>query len=116
MSAVKGCDMSHHWRLVYVEGGPVTGTFWVQRPQLTAATWVIAVDVTVWDEDRTWGPVLIPGDLSAVVEGGTVDLAVLRPRSNEEFVREREDDIKAAVLAAANAVEWPADAEAGEDQ
>ena len=116
MSAVKGHDMSHHWRLVSVDGGPVSGTFWVQRPRLTAATWVIAVDVTVWDEDRTWGLVLIPGDLSAMVKDGVVDLAVLRPRGNEEFVREREADIKAAVLAAANAVEWPADAEAGESR
>ena len=88
MSAVKGHDMSHHWRLVSVDGGPVTGTFWVQRPRLTAATWVIAVDVTVWDEDRTWGLVLIPGDLSAMVKDGVVDLAVLRPRGNEEFVRD----------------------------
>ena len=38
------------------------------------------------------------------------------PRPIEEFVREREADIKAAVLAAANAVEWPADAEAGESR
>ena len=115
MSAIKGHDMSHHWRLVSVDGGPVTGTFWVQRPR-RMGTWAIAADVTLWDEGRTWGAVLIPGDLSAVVEGDTVDLVVLRPRSNEEFVREREADIKAAVLAAANAVEWPADSEAGEDQ
>ena len=113
MSAVKGHDMSHHWRLVSVDGGPVTGTFWVQRPR-RMGTWVIAVDVTLWDEGRTWGSVLIPGDLSAMVEGGAVDLAVLRPRSNEEFVREREAEIKAAVLAAVAAVEWPTDTEAGE--
>lgn len=106
MSAVKGRDMSHNWRLVSVEGGPVAGTFWVQRPRLTAATWVIAVDVAVWDEGRTWGQVLTYGDLSATVKDGVVDIGTLRPRSNEEFVREREDDIKAAVLAAANAVEW----------
>ena len=119
MSAVKGHDMSHFCRLVSVEGGPVTGTFRVHRPtRLTAGAWVIAVDVTVLDEEqrRVWRQVLNHRDLSAVVEDGVVDLIVLHPRGNEEFVREREADIKAAVLAAANAVEWPVDPEAGEDQ
>ena len=28
MTTHKGHDMSQHWRLVSVDGGPVTGTFW----------------------------------------------------------------------------------------
>ena len=117
MSAVKAFDMSRYWRLVSVEGGRVNGTFWVQWPKY-GMTWVSAVDVAIWDEElrRTWGHALTRGELSATVKDGTVDIRVLRPGVNEEFVRECEVDIKDAILAAVAAVEWPDDAEAGESQ
>ena len=56
MSVVKGRDMSDHWRLVSVNGGPVTGTFWVHRPtRLTPGAWVMH------SAARALGCAVIPG-------------------------------------------------------
>ena len=117
MSAVKGFDMSRYWRLVSVEGGPVTGTFWATRPdeKRRGQIHVYTVDVTLWDEERAFGRRFTTNDVIATVIDGVPDLGIVRGRW-ADLTEDDAEHLKAAVLAAANAVEWPADAEAGEDQ
>ena len=55
---VKGYDRGRSFRLVLVEGPRVRGTFAVFKPQPGKKTWVMAHDVTVYDESRTTGRVL----------------------------------------------------------
>ena len=98
-----GHDMSRYWRLVSVEVGPVTGTFWVRRPDRRGAI-VTAVDVTVWaDDERTWGRNV--RSMTAFVEGDNVRLGYIDPHVRDD-VLDRSDDVRAAVLAAARAAEW----------
>ena len=67
---ITACDMSRYWRLVSVSDCPVTGTFWVSRPD-QQGTLVQAVKVTVWaDPQRTWGRVVT--DMIAWVKGDAV--------------------------------------------
>ena len=75
MSAVKGHDMSHHWRLVSVEGGLVTGTFWVTRPseKRRGQIYVYTVDVNIWDEDRGFGRCLTTKDAPEPVDPDSAD-------------------------------------------
>lgn len=76
MSAPRAYDMGEHWRLVGVEGGRVTGTFWVSLPTDRYGAIVRPVDVTVWfDEQHTGGRILYSGDLSATVRDGDIDLS-----------------------------------------
>lgn len=107
---ITACDMSRYWRLVSVSDCPVTGTFWVSRPD-QQGTLVQAVKVTVWaDPQRTWGRVVT--DMTAWVKGDEVDIPEhmidYRVRAD---VLDQLDDVKAAVLAAARAVEWGDDDE-----
>jgi len=112
VSAVKGYDMSRYWRLVSVEG-IVSGTFWVDRPdeKRRGQIYVSTVDVTLWDEDRRFGRCLTTKDVTATVVDGVADLGIIRGRW-ADLTEDDAEHLKAAVLAAANAVEWPADAEA----
>ena len=117
MSAIKGHDMSHFWRLVSVEG-PVSGTFWVTRPdeKRRGQIHVSAVDVTLWDDERRrFGRCFATKDVTATVTDGVPDLGIVRGRW-ADLTEDDAERLKAAVLAAANAVEWPTDTEAGEDQ
>ena len=115
MSAVKGHDMTRYWRLVSVEG-PVSGTFWVTRPdkKRRGEIHVHAVDVTLWDEDRNFGRCFTTKDVTATVTG-VPDLGIVRGRW-ADLTEDDAEHLKAAVLAAANAVEWPTDTEAGESR
>ncbi len=108
--------MSRYWRLVSVEG-PVSGTFWVTRPdeKRRGQIHVYTVDVTLWDEERAFGRCFTTKDVTATVIDGVPDLGIVRGRW-ADLTEDDAEHFKAAVLAAANAVEWPADAEAGEDQ
>lgn len=107
MSTPKGHDMSQHWRLVSVDGGPVTGTFWVSKPDHRRQI-VKAIDVSVWFDDHTWGRHFT--DMTALIKAGEVDIL---DRTIDERVRAdvltQLDALKAAVLAAATAVTWPQD-------
>lgn len=91
-------DMSAQWRLVYVSG-PVYGTFWV------SAISVRAVDVTIWYADAEYGRVV--RELCAWVKDGQVDIPkhMIDPMVRDD-VLDRLDDMKAAVLAAVEAVTW----------
>ena len=105
MSAVKGHDMSHHWRLVSVEG-PASGTFWVTRPdERRGQIRVSAVDVTLWDEERAFGRCFATNDVTATVIDGVPRLGVVRGRW-ADLTEDDAENLKAAVLAAANAIEW----------
>lgn len=114
-SEPKGHDMSRSWRLVSVEGGCVTGTFWVAAPSRKCRQVVKAVDVLVWvNEERIWGRVVT--DMTAFVEGGEVHI---NPRMIDEQVRDdvlaQIDAMKSAVKAAADAVEWGEDDETDDE-
>ena len=102
---ITACDMSRYWRLVSVSDCPVTGTFWVSRPD-QQGTLVQAVKVTVWaDPQRTWGRVVT--DMIAWVKGDAVHLPEhIAGASASPAVLDRAEAIKAAVLAAARAVDW----------
>ena len=111
-SEPKGHDMSRYWRLVSVENGRVEGTFRVDAPNKRGRRIVKAIDVIVWADDaRTWGRVVT--DLTAFInKDGQVDIP---PSMIGEQVRDdvlaQIDAMKAACLAAANAVEWESDDE-----
>lgn len=105
----KGHDMSNHWRLVSNEGGLVTGTWWVTRPNEKGRQHVKPIDVVMWSEGRHHGLTLKPDDFTAFITGGEVE--PIRVRSHHDHV-EREassrlDEIAATVLAVATSVEWP---------
>ena len=106
MSAVKGHDMSHHWRLVSVEG-IVSGTFWVTRPdeKRRGKIHVHAVDVTLWDEERAFGRCFATNDVTATVINGVPELGIVRGRW-ADLTEDDAENLRAAVLAAANAIEW----------
>ena len=76
-------DMSQHWRLVNVEGKPISGTFWVDvEPGKDGRRIVRAVDVVVWHEEAAFGRVLSSKDLTAWVKGDEVDLSKHMIRSD----------------------------------
>lgn len=95
--------MSALWRLVHVSG-PVRGTFWVSYG-FKGAVRVQAIDVTIWCADA--GRSRVVRELYACVEDGQVDIPEHMIGSEvRDCVLDRLDDMKAAVLAAAEAVTW----------
>jgi len=105
---VTGHDMSRYWRLVSVEGGPITGTVWVSIPRKGEQT-VKAVDMTLWaDEKHSWGRLI--KDMTAFIRNGVVEISkhMIEERVRED-VLDQIDAVKVAILAAAAAVTWPAD-------
>lgn len=104
----KGYDMSNHWRLVSNDGGLVTGTWWVTRPDSRGEQHVKPIDVTMWSEGRHSGLTLKSDDFTAFVKGGTVEPIQVRARHKhvEQEARARRDEIASVVLAAASAVDW----------
>lgn len=104
-----GYDMSNYWRLVSNDGGLITGTWWVTRPdEKRGKQHVNPVDVTMWNEDRSCGLLLGCNDFTAFVKDGAVE--PLQVRASRDYVtaeaEAREDEIKAAILAVVAAVEW----------
>ena len=86
---VTAYDMGKFWRLVTVDGGLVTGTFWVSlgRSADSQAVHVKTVDVVVWaDERRSSGRVLYSDSLTAFIEDGEV-------RVPEHMIREQVREI-----------------------
>jgi hypothetical protein len=68
--ATTGHDMSRYWRLVSNEGGLITGTWWVSRPNGRGEQHVKPIDVVMWSEGRYSGVTLHsedPGDPAAGV-------------------------------------------------
>ena len=102
----KGFDMSRYWRLVSVEG-PASGTFWVTRPdeKRRGQIHVHVVEVTLWDEDRRFGRCFATKDVTATVTDGVPDLGIVRGRW-ADLTEDDAERLKAAVLAAANAIDW----------
>jgi hypothetical protein len=109
-----GHDMSRYWRLVSNDGGLITGTWWVTRPDRRGEQHVKPIDVTMWSEGRHSGLVLHSEDFTAFVRGGEVEPINVRARLAhvEAEANARLDEIAAAVLAVAAAPEWPE----GDDQ
>lgn len=106
MAEVKAFDMGRTWRLVGVEGGRVTGTFWVALdPDQKRATHVKTVDVTVWaDDQKTWGRTLYSDSLTSFVEGGDIDIPehMIREQVRHD-VLDAMDDMRSAIRAAVDA-------------
>ena len=102
----RGWDMTRYWRLVSVEG-IVSGTFWVTRPDEERRGQIYAHtgDVNIWDEERRFGRCLTTKDVTATVIDGVPDLGIVRGRW-ADLTEDDAEHLKAAVLAAANAVEW----------
>lgn len=79
----KAYDMSQHWRLVNVEGKPISGTFWVDvKPDKDGRRIVRTVDVVVWHEEAKFGRALNSRDLTAWVKGDEVSLSKHMIRSD----------------------------------
>jgi hypothetical protein len=108
--ATTGHDMSHFWRLVSNDGGLVTGTWWVTRPDKHGKQHVQPIDVTMWSEGRHHGFMLHLNDFTAFIEAGEVTKPI-RVRSRHSHIEaeanERLDEITAAVRAVAASVDWP---------
>lgn len=96
MSAiVQAYDMGRFWRLVSVDSGRVTGTFWVTHGPDGEVNHVRPVDVAVWaDDQHTWGRVLYSDSLTAFVNGDEI-------RIPEHMIREQ---VRADVLDAMDAM------------
>lgn len=111
--ATIGHDMSRYWRLVSNDGGLVTGTWWVTRPddRRGGEQHVKPIDVTVWSEGRHHGVTLHSEDFTAFVKGGEVEPISIHARHShvEHEANERLDEITAVVVAVAAAPEWPED-------
>lgn len=109
-----GHDMSRYWRLVSNEGGLITGTWWVTRPddKRGGEQHVKPIDVVMWSEGRHHGLTLRSDDFTAFVKDGGVEPINVRARSAhvEAEANARLDEIAAAVLAVAAAPEWPKEA------
>lgn len=109
MSATTGHDMSHFWRLVANDGGLITGTWWVTRPDRRGEQQVKPIDVTMWSEGRHSGLVLHSENFTAFVAGGEVKPIAVYDRLAHVTAeaKERMEEITAAVLAVAAAPNWP---------
>ena len=116
--APRGHDMSRYWRLVSSDGGLVTGTWWVTRPdeRRGGEQHVKPIDVIMWDEGRHHGLVLHSEDFTAFVRDGEVE--PIQPRARHDHVNieanSRLDELAAVVLAVAAAPEWPTEPTATE--
>lgn len=106
-STPTGYDMSRHWRLVSIDGGLVTGVFWVAAPSgRDQSQTVSTVDVIVWsDLGHSRGRVFGSKDATVWIEDGQPSF---NPNAVPDAIRadaiERQEEIKAAALAAATAV------------
>jgi hypothetical protein len=105
---VKAYDMGRFWRLVSVDGGRVTGTFWVTLPDERGRAHVKSVDVVVWaDDDHTSGRVLYSDSLDVFVEGDEIRVPehTIRERVRDDVLDAMDDVLNAARLALAAAAE-----------
>lgn len=68
-----GHDMSRYWRLVSNDGGLITGTWWVTRPDKRGEQHVKPIDVTMWSEGRHHGLTLNSDNFTAFVKGSDVE-------------------------------------------
>lgn len=108
MAQPRGHDMSKFWRLVSVEGGLVTGTWWVSSPDRRGESWVKSVDVVVWHDELHRSGVVMNAGITASVAGGVVDLPRHMIHGQHKYaVWSNLDAVKASILAAVEAVEWP---------
>lgn len=109
----KGHDMSRYWRLVNNEGGLITGTWWVTKPDDKRGTaHVKPIDVVMWSEDRRSGLILKADDFTAFVTDGVVEPISVRARHDHvtSEAMSRLTEIEAVVLAVIAAAEWPDEA------
>lgn len=118
-NSTTGHDMSRHWRLVSNDGGLITGTWWVTRPDKRGSQHVKPIDVTMWDENRRSGLTLQMDDFTAFVKGGEVEPIQVRARHAhvQAEAEARHDEIAAVVRVVAAAPDWTiyADAETSDD-
>ena len=106
-----GHDMSRYWRLVNNDGGLITGTWWVTKPDTKGVAHVKPIDVVMWSEGRGHGLTLKSEDFTAFVKNGVVEPISVRAR-HDHVQREAEarlDEIRMAVLAVIAAADWPAE-------
>ncbi|MDR7253745.1 hypothetical protein J2X46_002735 [Nocardioides sp. BE266] len=107
-----GHDMSRYWRLVNNDGGLITGTWWVTRPDDKKGTsHVKPIDVVMWSEGRHHGLTLKPDDFTAFVTDGVVEPISIRARHDhvQSEAGHRLAEIEAVVLTVIAAAEWPND-------
>jgi hypothetical protein len=107
---ITGHDMSRFWRLVNNDGGLITGTWWVTRPDdRKGEQHIKPVDVTMWSEGRHHGLHLDDAFTAFVANG---EVKPIQVRSRHEHVQNeaehRLSEIESVVLAVAAAVDWEA--------
>ena len=105
-----GHDMSRYWRLVNNNGGLITGTWWVTRPDEKSGTsHVKPIDFVMWSEGRHSGLTLHSEDFTAFVTDGVVK--PIKVRARHDYVtaeaEARQDELAAVVLAVVAGAEWP---------
>lgn len=98
---IRAFDMSRYQRLIATDGGQVTGTFKVSPPSRPdRETWVIPIDVVLWDEYRSGGMILYSDDMTCAVRDGVAELCTYNT-SKEAIIKDAWPDIKLAVEAVA---------------
>lgn len=104
MAELDAFELTAHQRLICVEGGRVTGIFWVLKTRV-GRFHVKPVDVSVWDSDEhNSGRILYSDDLTAFVTGDEVDIPphMVTPSKHDD-VLDAMADMEAAILAATKA-------------
>lgn len=103
-----GHDMSRYWRLVSNDGGLITGTWWVTRPDKRGEQHVKPIDVTMWDENHRSGLTLQMYDFTAFVKGGDVEPIQVRARHAhvQAEAEARHDEIADVVRVVAATPDW----------
>lgn len=105
---IRAYDMGRFQRLVGVESPRVTGMFRVlSMKDEREESLVWPIEMTIWmgpkSDRRNWGRTYGPDDFSAIVKHGEVNLDPEQvPKDKRAEVEDALDDVKAAILAAAN--------------
>jgi len=108
---VKAFDLSKYQRVIGSEGR-VSGSWKVlggvgHDPE---RLYITPIDVTLFDETKSWGRVFYSGDFTLTVEGGVVALSGPRDESKMYDIRDAQAEFDATVLLVAEAfrksVDW----------
>lgn len=100
-------DMSRYQRLIFVEGGSVTGKFKVSPPLHEGGHGEVEANgVVLWDEDSDSGLILHSNDMMCFVDDGVAELAYCNS-NKEAAILAAWPHIKLAVEAAAAAFPAP---------
>jgi len=100
---MKAFDLSKYQRVIGSDGR-VSGSWKVlggvgRDPE---HLYITPIDVTVYDETRSWGRVFYSGDFTLTVQDGVVELSGPRDESKMHDIRDAQTEFDATVLMVAD--------------